>query len=123
MTDADPGSLRIRIDLRKGAACADGRLDRHSAPALVEAVILITRAGHRVVDVDLQELDGIDSCGVKILLGLAHTLVAHGLQLTLHGAVGAVADELTTGQVLHLSGVASPRSAVPTPACEPERVP
>ena len=116
MIDADIGTLRIRIDLPNGAAFAAGRLDRQCATALVEAVILITRAGHRVVCVDLQALTAIDPCGVKVVAGLGQTLAAHGLHLDLRGAEGAVATALTAGHE-HQPEVVAIHSR------EPERVP
>lgn len=62
-----------------------GALDMHTAPQLADEVERIVADGPAAVQVDLSELDLIDSSGVAALVKLYKSLRASGRDLTVSG--------------------------------------
>jgi anti-sigma B factor antagonist len=88
------------------ALSAAGELDLAAAPRFCASVDGARAAGHRIVLLDLTELEFCDSCGLRALRGVVHEIVACAGRVAVvppaDGAVARLFEIVGAGEFLPL---------------------
>ena len=96
---SDELHVEISETARAWAVVVRGEIDMQTAPKLERALDDVIAKDARLVTLDLEQVDFLDSSGLRVILGASNKLADHDGQLVLEGASAAVE------RVLELTGV------------------
>lgn len=96
---ADELHVEVSETARAWSVVVRGEIDMQTAPKLEGAIDDVIANGARLVTLDLEAVDFLDSSGLRVILGASNKLDELDGQLLLEGASSAVE------RVLELTGV------------------
>jgi anti-sigma B factor antagonist len=96
---ADELHVEVSETVRAWSVVVRGEIDMQTAPKLEGAIDDVIAKGARLVTLDLEAVDFLDSSGLRVILAASNKLTELDGQLLLEGASSAVE------RVLELTGV------------------
>ncbi len=96
---ADELHVEVSETVRAWSIVVRGEIDMQTATKLEDVLDTVIANGARLVTLDLEQVDFLDSSGLRVILGASNKLADQDGQLLLEGASSAVE------RVLELTGV------------------
>ena len=96
---SDELHVEVSETARAWSVVVRGEIDMQTAPKLERVLDDLIAKDARLVTIDLEQVDFLDSSGLRVILGASNKLADHDGQLVLEGASAAVE------RVLELTGV------------------
>src|SRR3954451_18089144 len=96
---ADELHVEVSQTVRAWSVVVRGEIDMQTAEKLERVLDDVIAKGARLVAIDLEQVDFLDSSGLRVILGASKKLTEQDGQLVLEGASSAVE------RVLELTGV------------------
>jgi anti-anti-sigma factor len=96
---SDELHVEVSETTRAWSVVVRGEIDMQTAPKLERVLDDVIAKEARLVTIDLEQVDFLDSSGLRVILGASNKLADHDGQLVLEGASAAVE------RVLELTGV------------------
>lgn len=96
---ADELHVEVSETVRAWSIVVRGEIDMQTATKLEDVLDVVIAKGARLVTLDLEQVDFLDSSGLRVILGASNKLADQDGQLLLEGASSAVE------RVLELTGV------------------
>jgi len=86
----EPLKVEVSQSVRAWAVVVRGELDMQTAAQLERVLEDVIREGARLVTLDLEHVDFLDSSGLRVILAASNKLSEHDGKLLLEGASPAV---------------------------------
>jgi stage II sporulation protein AA (anti-sigma F factor antagonist) len=96
---ADELHVEVFETVRAWSVVVRGEIDMQTASKLEDVLDQVIAKGARLITLDLEGVDFLDSSGLRVILAASNKLTEHGGRLLLEGASSAVE------RVLELTGV------------------
>ncbi len=91
-------SIAIETDEKKTSLCIDGELTIYSAQEYRKSIIAGFSA-HKTLDVDMTDVDEIDTSGLQLLLAMNKELVTNGSEMTLVSVSDVTKDAIQVSRL------------------------